>query len=308
MRFSNILLMIDSNACNQAAWQRALALGGSESNMRVVTDLPDSDVPRLVRRYKHDLVIKSAKASDESQSRSSWRSDIDLMRSCPCPLMLVKPQSQSQTGGVLAALDLPSEDPRIAKLNERILGLAESIALAEFQQLHVVHAWHFIGEAMLRSRSNSATIAQVDRMVGEQELKRRDWLYNTVYRSSSDSRRLVTDYLSPELHVIKGAARSVVPDLANKLGVQLIVVGTAARKGVAGFVTGNTSEKILSQSKSSVLVVPSEPTLKVVSRASAIEELVASAESSGRNVLSADRRSSLRRRDRVSAQYHKATI
>ena len=65
----------------------------------------------------------------------------------------------------------------------------------------------------------------------------------------------MVDYVEPKLHVIEGDARYVVPMTARELDVDLIVMGTVARTGIAGFFMGNTAENILTQLDCSVLTV-----------------------------------------------------
>jgi universal stress protein E len=63
------------------------------------------------------------------------------------------------------------------------------------------------------------------------------------------------DYIKPQGHLLKGAARKEVPALAKHLQVDCIVMGTVARTGVRGFIMGNTAETILEQIACSVLAI-----------------------------------------------------
>ena len=54
---------------------------------------------------------------------------------------------------------------------------------------------------------------------------------------------------------MKGNAKHVVPMTAQELDVDLVVMGTVARTGIAGFFMGNTAESILNQLTCSVLTV-----------------------------------------------------
>ncbi|MFB3040183.1 MAG: universal stress protein, partial [Candidatus Poribacteria bacterium] len=46
--------------------------------------------------------------------------------------------------------------------------------------------------------------------------------------------------LKHQVHLLKGEAGRLIPELANQLGIQLIVMGTVCRTGVAGFFIDNT--------------------------------------------------------------------
>ena len=67
--------------------------------------------------------------------------------------------------------------------------------------------------------------------------------------------RETIDYIKPQLHMPKGSARKVIPELANELQVDCIIMGTVARTGVPGLFMGNTAETILDQLECSVLAI-----------------------------------------------------
>ena len=81
------------------------------------------------------------------------------------------------------------------------------------------------------------------------------WLDNLVNTYGTKADRDAVDYVNPQLHLIKGDAKHIVPTIARELDVDLIVMGTVARTGIAGFFMGNTAESILTQLDCSVLTV-----------------------------------------------------
>ena len=54
---------------------------------------------------------------------------------------------------------------------------------------------------------------------------------------------------------MKGDAGKVLPALAQKKQIGLVVMGTVSRTGVAGFFIGNTAERVLYQIDCAVLAV-----------------------------------------------------
>jgi nucleotide-binding universal stress UspA family protein len=55
--------------------------------------------------------------------------------------------------------------------------------------------------------------------------------------------------------MLKGESGHLIPQLAAKLKVGLIVMGTVSRTGVAGLLIGNSAERILRRVDCSVLTV-----------------------------------------------------
>ena len=76
-------------------------------------------------------------------------------------------------------------------------------------------------------------------------------------------RRRLTELLAPyplqdlksRVYMLKGEPGNLIPMLAAKMAVGLIVMGTVSRTGVAGLFMGNTAERILRQVDCSVLTV-----------------------------------------------------
>ena len=64
--------------------------------------------------------------------------------------------------------------------------------------------------------------------------------------------------LNHRLHFLKGDPAARITDLAAKERIDLIVMGTVCRTGVAGFFIGNTAENVLQQVDCSVLTVKPE--------------------------------------------------
>ena len=69
------------------------------------------------------------------------------------------------------------------------------------------------------------------------------------------ARHLVTGY---QLHLLKGDASIVIPQLVTKLNVDVLVMGTVCRTGIPGFIIGNTAERVLDAVKCSMFAVKPE--------------------------------------------------
>jgi nucleotide-binding universal stress UspA family protein len=134
--------------------------------------------------------------------------------------------------------------------------LAGSLAVSEFAQLHVVHVWEAIGEGALRhgafmQRPEAEVNAYVEQ-VRRHHVQLLDALMKEVSVSLGQD---AINYIKPQLHMPKGAARKEIPELARQLQVDCIVMGTVARTGVRGLIIGNTAETILEQIDCSVLAI-----------------------------------------------------
>lgn len=70
--------------------------------------------------------------------------DLDLLRQCPAPLMLVRTGSPALPRRILAAVDPLDEHDRPHELNEQVLKAANRLAMQCDAQLDVVHAFEYI--------------------------------------------------------------------------------------------------------------------------------------------------------------------
>jgi nucleotide-binding universal stress UspA family protein len=184
-----------------------------------------------------------------------------LLRKCPCPVWLVKPEKADSYRRILAAVDVddnypPEELKTRQALNGTVMELASSLAVSEFAELHVVHAWEAVGESAMR---HGAFIRQPEDKVNayvDKVYQHHAQLLDALMQGMSA--KLGPDaieFIKPQQHLVAGAARKEIPALAKDLQVDCIVMGTVARTGVRGFIMGNTAETILEQIACSVLAI-----------------------------------------------------
>ena len=212
------------------------------------------EVIRAVLRNTYDLIVKPAE--DLVLLESLFGSnDMHLLRKCPCPVWLLNRNEKSTYNNILAAVDFDPFNPLASQLdlNLAILELSSSLAVAEGATLHIVHAWDAFAESTLLSRASSEKIV-VDYVDNEQKRHA-----NGLVLLNGELKKLIGENaytkLSHRHHLPKGPAEKAIARLAKELRADLVVMGTIARTGIAGFIIGNTAETILDQLTCSVLAV-----------------------------------------------------
>jgi nucleotide-binding universal stress UspA family protein len=213
---------------------------------------PFIEIIREVLRNERDLVVKSLANPGLVTVRGT---DKRLLRKCPCPVWIIHPQEEHTYRQILLALDYEPENPENEPLNRQLVEMAASLALSEFAQLHIVHAWRLEHEGFLRSARSGLTRAEVDQMVEDEENRRRKWLETLVGDYCRPLGSEASDYLAPTYHLIQGHAEDVVPKCATDIDAELVVMGTVGRSGIPGLVIGNTAEVILNTIDCSVMAV-----------------------------------------------------
>ncbi len=231
---------------------------GIRITTQALSGIPFLEVIQQVLRNGHDLVIKNAEDSGLVE-RLFGSDDMQLMRKCPCPVWLFKPQARARYKRILVAVDVDDYYPKDElavrnQLNLKILGMASSLASIESAELNIVYVSEAIAEDLMNKgfigRSDDEKSAYVDR-VTERSLQSLQGLMGLVTAGQGASAASG----KPRLHVLRGYPRQQVSALANQIRADLVVMGSVARTGISGFFMGNTAETILNQLHCSVLTV-----------------------------------------------------
>jgi len=234
-------------------WLRGLMISMQNDDIDVVINVVEGisflEIIRQVLREQHDLVITTAEEIKGIRARLFGATSMHLMRKCPCPVWVVKQAQVQPYARILAAVDPSVYDPKRDSLNPMILQLASSMARKETADLHIVHVWHLFGERYVRSRGmTKKEVQEAKDHEKEQHKQRLDTLLSLVDFTN----------LKPHLHLIEGDPDKRIPELVIEQDVDLLVMGSVCRTGVAGFLIGNTAEEVLNQVDCSVLTLKPE--------------------------------------------------
>lgn len=225
--------------------------------IRILEGIPFIAIIQDVLQNRRDLVIKTAEGDFGPVSRLFGSADMHLLRKCPCPVWLLKPDQPEKIACIVAAVDFDDDgDTDVNRsLNKQILELAVSLAHREAAELHIVHAWQAVGESLMRGARSRMTKVDVSNYIAGIEASRERRLYDLMSQAREWVGQVVFKSVDPRPHVIKGPAQKVVTEMAGTLSADILVMGTVGRTGIPGFIIGNTAETILSGIDCSVLAV-----------------------------------------------------
>jgi len=226
---------------------------------KVLTGILFLEVIYEILRNEHDLVFKTTD-SGELLNRVFGSDDMHLLRKCPCPVWLVKPESPKTYQMILAAVDVneyyPTEELDTRRiLNHQILEMASSLALSECAELHIIHSWLALYEGMMRgafmARPEEEVVSYIEKVKQQHVQNMNVLMSESIDKLGQDT----LEFLKPKKHLIKGDPRKIIPAFAEEIKADLVVMGTVARTGISGFFMGNTAETILNQLNCSVLAI-----------------------------------------------------
>lgn len=228
-------------------------------NTEVLAGIPFLEIIRCVLRNSHDLVIKLSEG-DGLMDRVFGSDDMHLLRKCPCPVWLVKPGSPESYDRIMATVDVNNEYPSEEldtrrSLNLQTLEMASALALSDFAELHIVHAWHAALESTMRGAFINRPEAEVAAYVEAERQHHMANLNNLMDETIGRLGQETLEHIKPETHLLKGLPQREIPEFSREIKADIVVMGTVARTGLSGFFMGNTAETILNQLDCSVLAI-----------------------------------------------------
>lgn len=208
---------------------------------------PAIQVIRHVLQHSNDLLIKQAEASKNEKGFKSL--DMELLRKCPCPVLLVRPlKHKGDKIQVSVAIDPENEERVGHDLALQLLQLSSSLAASYSGQLHIISCWNFELEKYLRD--------QVWIKVSKEELD------DTLLEKKTSHEKALNQVISEskikdgyQIHQLKGLPEEVIPSFIDDMNIDILVMGTVARTGISGFIFGNTAENIVQTLNCSLLAL-----------------------------------------------------
>lgn len=201
-----------------------------------------------VERDGYDLVIRETKGVHSRRAGFLGTTALQLLRRCPCAVWLIKPEQGAAFSRILAAVDAAAHDEAHRRLNATILDMATGLAQSHSAALDVAYAWSIYGENVLREHMRPEEFADLERHLVADSQRSLDKL---LARHGLSVR-------SDNVHLLRGDASSEIPRFATEAHVDLLVMGTVARTGIAGWFIGNTAERIFDKVSCSLLAVKPE--------------------------------------------------
>jgi universal stress protein E len=191
------------------------------------------NTPRLAA----DLLVKSV-----HHSRTLLHTPLDwqLLRQVEMPMLLVSTEGARRAGNVLATIDLRNSDAKHRRMNRKVLAAAAELARLQHGKLHCVNVVEMPG-----------AFQDVDHFDSRKVRKQ------ATDNARSDLEEMLAPYDLPRsrMHLPSGKVGQVVADVADKVGADVVVVGTGARRGLGLVLLGSSAEKILTRVHCDVLAV-----------------------------------------------------
>jgi len=196
-------------------------------------------------RCHHDLIVKATHEHDKLRAVIFTPTDWHLMRKSPVPVLLVKQHAWPAKGNILAAVNSGSEEPDHISLNEQIISRAQQMSALLGSHVHLVNTYP--GTPV----NIAIEIPEFDPKSYNEAV--RDHHVKALHRQA-ESHGINLN----RCHVLEGLPEDVIPNLADDLDAELVILGSIGRSGFSAALIGNTAEHIIDSLNCDVLTLKPE--------------------------------------------------
>ena len=184
------------------------------------------------------LVAKDTQHLNLVQRTLLTNTDWQLIRSCPVPLLLVKPRAVSAQPKVLAALDPLHQHDKPARLDDAIFKFADALARDIGGTLHVAHAYAMPMGLELPPHATELVASQ--------------------HREAMAGFMATHEVPSANLHLLEGEVHQCLKRLAEDERADFVVMGAVSRRGLKKLFIGSTAERVLDRLPCDLVIIKPE--------------------------------------------------
>jgi nucleotide-binding universal stress UspA family protein len=148
---------------------------------------------------------------------------------------------------ILAAVDPAGGAADKVPQNIKILEIAASLAAAGDGELHVVHGWTMQGQ------DRHTIVSEVRDTTKAEILDRHEAAQRAQVEALLDQANM--QEMTPHLHLPRDLPERAIINVSDAEDIDIIVMGSVTRTGIAGFFMGNTAETVLAAVQRGVFAI-----------------------------------------------------
>lgn len=194
-----------------------------------------------------DIVVKDTHHHSAVTRALLTNTDWNLIRTCPMPLWLVKPQDIAETPVFVAAIDPMHQHDKPAALDDEILHVSKDVAEKVGGDVHAFHAYDpRIAVATATANAYipvSLPFDEIEQQMHEDHQKR--------FKEITQFHKLDDD----KAHLVAGLTHEELPLIAEKLKADVVVMGAVARNRWKRLFIGATAERTLEDLPCDLLII-----------------------------------------------------
>jgi universal stress protein E len=180
----------------------------------------------------YDVIVKSTHHHNPLKSVIFTPTDWHLMRKAPIDVLLVKEHEWPENGKIVAAVNLSNEDNGHDDLNHKITKTAREYGDMLNSNVHAVNAY-------------PGTPVNVAIEIPEFNAQEFNDSVKEHHQTLMQQHAKIHTLPAQCCHVREGLPEDVIPQIANQLDAELVVIGTVGRNGLSAALIGNTAEHVI---------------------------------------------------------------
>ncbi|MDU8924740.1 universal stress protein UspE [Pasteurellaceae bacterium LIM206] len=208
-----------------------------------------NEADALVQELEHsdfDLVVKYTKEEESITSIIFTPNDWQLLRKCPIPILMVRDGDWKHQRRILVAVNVSGDEEYHDEFNQQLVSLSMDLAASyERGNIHLVSAYPPTPINMAIDLPEFHTSEYTNGIRGQHLINMK--ALRQKFGIDED-----------HTHVREGFPEEVIPEVAEELGAELVVLGTVGRTGLSAALLGNTAEHVISKLKCNLLAIKPE--------------------------------------------------
>ena len=200
-----------------------------------------------VWRGKYDLVIAGSEEPWAMRDVFLGNDEEKIVRHCPSDVLIVRYRPVAPSRRIVAAVDPDSMDRSRTLLALETLNAAGTFANWDDSELHVVNVIPSFKYYVLAMRAGLTAI-DANNLEAEARSEQHRSMHQFIDGLDIDTGRM-------KIHLLQGDPVQKIANLVSQLDADLLVIGSAGRRGIGRWFIGNTAEEVMRQVSCSSLVV-----------------------------------------------------
>lgn len=248
----NIVQRLLQEATNRAmarlrACSKVPALRGLRVSCHATWDFPAHEaIVRRALQTRSDLLIATSHTRGLGGRWLLHNTDWELIRQCPCPLLLVKSRKAYRKPAIIVAVDPFHTHAKPANLDRRLLQYGSAIARLLKGSVHAVHCYTPLMNVMPMPAGAGMPVI----LPPEVEASHRELVTQTFDRLTK-----AAGVAPGARHLRVGSVRGELTSLVTELNAGLVVMGAVSRSALRRAFIGSSAERVLDHLLCDVLVV-----------------------------------------------------
>lgn len=213
---------------------------GIEVEAEILFGKSSEEIARAALNEEADLVIRYMKGVNSRHESLFGTTARNLMRVCPCPLLLIGDQPVSQPQ-VLACVNAEHDFEE----NEAIVKEAEKLAKHTPDHLLAMYCWKFYGTEFLSDYMDEETLKSYQSEAEEN--------YQTVFSQFVEKHDFKG--FGKGVQLKNGDPIQIIPDVCREEKIDVVVMSSASQNHPLNRLLGSTVESVLDELPCALLVV-----------------------------------------------------